>query len=624
MTSILASITSILDRFTSDPATMALTGKDRLGALLSQYPYLDLPKHQLHKKVKEARAGIDSGDNVENLLDRIEADNEAEQMCLAEAFKRFDNDPKGEKGKLSLKEMKLMCDYLAFPSTDDDVSELMKAIDADGDGTVSLPEFILYVGKIGGSMQLFEARRARTGASAPKGYVMPVEENLEHSLIEAGISRMEQASWKLVVPFSNFEAVGELAECQKNALKEIRRLAKLNHEKALPVLQRRMADPKFKFKDTDLWMTLAWIRELAPLILHVNLDNMLQWMEKDTHYRNQFETGKSGGLLNLEVRKKWEKDLFGGCYDHAEGKDRVKYGVQNVMNDQRGVVACAQYGRSYVILKDVRLRCTFSPEDSANLKADKLAVLDYYAHVLNEYSDAELRETVKVAGMADAAILGDSSKVSSMKYKELQIHGQVEWARHVERLVAHTSHRSNPAQADRIQAVAKKYGWKFSWMDEERDRMKKEDMHRFGEAAFKDKLLSVEGGGKDADARKDTDAGKDADAGRDADVIPEGYCKKGCGLKVAPGVTGSGRPYSTCCKGCAMGFGHDLQCGRAALTGGSGYPAGTCNRGCGRSRAPGIFARTGKPYDTCCRGCSTGSGTHDPDCDKRASAEGVR
>merc|ERR1719219_3319819 len=95
------------------------------------------------------------------------------------------------------------------------------------------------------------------------------------------------------------------------------------------------------------------------------------------------------------------------------------------MNDHRGVVKCAQYGSSYVVLKDVRLRCTFSPEDSANLKADRLAVLDYYAHVLNEYSKEELKETIKVANSADAAVLGDSEKVGKMKYKEAQIHGEI-------------------------------------------------------------------------------------------------------------------------------------------------------------------------------------------------------
>merc|ERR1719487_1564972 len=152
-------------------------------------------------------------------------------------------------------------------------------------------------------------------------------------------------------------------------------------------------------------MTLAWIRELAPILLHINLDKIMEFLESDTHYRNQFETATSGGLLKPKVREKWEKDLFQGKYDNATGFQRPKYGVQNVMNDYRGVIKCKQYGDSYMILKDARLRCTFSPEDSANLKSDRLAVLDFYAHVLNEYSKEELQETIKVANSKDSALL---------------------------------------------------------------------------------------------------------------------------------------------------------------------------------------------------------------------------
>ena len=41
------------------------------------------------------------------------------------------------------------------------------------------------------------------------------------------------------------------------------------------------------------------------------------------------------------MREKWERDLFGGEYDEAEGRERCKYGVLNVMNDFRGVVTPA-------------------------------------------------------------------------------------------------------------------------------------------------------------------------------------------------------------------------------------------------------------------------------------------
>merc|ERR1719326_1066858 len=259
------------------------------------------------------------------------------------------------------------------------------------------------------------------------------------SLLEAGIADDAQACWRLVVPPTEFVEAGKLVDCQKKAIKHIRTLAKSNHEAALPRVQGRIK--KLGFSDNDLWMTLAWIRELAPIIVHTNLDKIMQHMETDTHYRNQFETASSGGLLKPAVREKWERDLFGGEYDKASGFDRCKYGVLNVMNDYRGVVKCAQYGDSYLVLKDTRLRCTFSPEDSANLKSERLAVLDFYAHVLNEYSDDELRETLKVANSAEAAVLGDSDRVGNMKYKEAQIHGEVSFSKHVDRLVVNERHK---------------------------------------------------------------------------------------------------------------------------------------------------------------------------------------
>merc|ERR1719223_2457987 len=145
------------------------------------------------------------------------------------------------------------------------------------------------------------------------------------------------------------------------------------------------------------------------------------------------------------------------------------------MNDSRGVVRCNNYGDSYLVLKDVRLRCTCSPEDSAAMNADSLAVLDYYAHVLNEYSDDELIETLRVASSTRAALLGDSQKVGLMKYKEAQVHGPILFDQHVERLVADNRHKSN---GRRLQAICRKHGWAFSWKDDERVRMEKEDMHR--------------------------------------------------------------------------------------------------------------------------------------------------
>jgi len=376
-------------------------------------------------------------------------------------------------------------------------------------------------------------------------------------------------------------------------VRHIRALAKRNHDDALPKLQRRVASLGSGIQETDLWMTLAWIREMAPIIVHVDLNKMITFMENDTHYRNQFETATSGGLLKPAVREKWERDLFGGYYDTAEGKERCKYGVLNAMNDHRGVVKCAQYGDSYLVLRDVRLRCTFSPEDSANLKAERLAVLDYYGHVLAEYSDQELKETIQVAKSSDAALLGDSSKVGSMKYKETQVHGDIAFIKHVERLVANHKHRGKP-EDKRIQAVAKKFGWKFSWMDEERKRMEREERAKLGAKAWEERLHAL--------MEKGTP---------DMEGVPPGFCKKGCGRPVAPGKTSRGNPFRTCCRGCVLGFGHDLICGNVDE---KNLGPGLCKYGCGRPINPGKHA-SGRPYDTCCPMCA--SGQHDASCGKQ-------
>lgn len=91
----------------------------------------------------------------------------------------------------------------------------------------------------------------------------------------------------------------------------------------------------------------------------------------------------------------------------------------------------------------------------------------------------------------------------------------------------------------------------------------------------------------------------------DLAAVPEGFCTHGCGRAVRDGLTKNGHKYTTCCKGCAMGFGHDFTCCAAV------FGEGKCKNGCGRAVNPGL-TRTGNPYDTCCRGCK--SGTHDFTC----------
>jgi len=164
--------------------------------------------------------------------------------------------------------------------------------------------------------------------------------------------------------------------------------------------------------------------------------------------------------------------LFGGSYDEAEPFQRPKYGVLDVMNDHRGVVCARDYGDSYMMLQNARLRCTFSPVDSGGLFGDRLAVLDQYAHVLMEFSDDELREVARVANAKEGSQdrIGDSSKLEGFNYKEAQIHGEVDLKKHVKRLVVHPRHLVDGVDEMQIRKACDKHGWEFQWMQEERKR----------------------------------------------------------------------------------------------------------------------------------------------------------
>eukprot|EP00439_Symbiodinium_sp_Y106_P000016 s3877_g1.t1 len=111
-------------------------------------------------------------------------------------------------------------------------------------------------------------------------------------------------------------------------------------------------------------------------------------------------------LTRIPRRTGWEQALFGDSYNDAKPFDRCKYGALNVTNDFRGVTSASQYGDSYLVLKDSRLRATFCATDSGGIAGSRLGICDRYGHVLKEYSDDELNEITRVAVAALPSIDG--------------------------------------------------------------------------------------------------------------------------------------------------------------------------------------------------------------------------
>jgi len=441
----------------------------QLRELLKAKPFLEQDNHFLRSYVdrcKKALASEDAEDAFEakDLLAKLALELAHEEHRVAAAFKRFDNQ---QDHVLKHDEVDFMMDYLGFPNETDDVKKFVDILDKNDDDVISFDEFLHGVGRLGGCVKLFEVRRQQIeGRIAFKS-----SENdrsvLSAQLLECGIDQEDQEKWENITSGSEFDTAAALAPCQKEALRHIRAIAQMNHDNALPKLLNRVKT--LNFDDEHLYMCLAWIRELSPIIIHINLDKVAPVLQNDTHYRNQFETNTSSGLLKPSIRTKWENKLFGPAYDDAEPFNRPKYGVQNVWNDHRGVMGCKQYGDSYLVLKDIRLRCTVSPQDSGNLDSKRLAVLDYYAHVLLEYSDKELAEILRISE-GGAEKIGDSEAVIQNwgKYKEAQIHGPIDLALHVDRLVVSERHKD---ESKMIEEITQKHGWKVSWWQDMKEEL---------------------------------------------------------------------------------------------------------------------------------------------------------
>eukprot|EP00421_Protoceratium_reticulatum_P043751 CAMPEP_0168449428 /NCGR_PEP_ID=MMETSP0228-20121227/47599_1 /TAXON_ID=133427 /ORGANISM="Protoceratium reticulatum, Strain CCCM 535 (=CCMP 1889)" /LENGTH=1617 /DNA_ID=CAMNT_0008463981 /DNA_START=3 /DNA_END=4856 /DNA_ORIENTATION=- len=216
---------------------------------------------------------------------------------------------------------------------------------------------------------------------------------------EVGILDEQQSFWAVLLPDSEMHAMRHLTVHQKAALKLCRESAATNNDEALEMCRERFK--QLDVGEPELQAVLGWVQDLAPVIIHLDIDESGRFMETDEFYRSHFETktGKGTGEAQEtnQVRHESESNLFGGHYDEAKPFERVKYGALDVMNDFRGVESARSCGDSYLVLKDVRLRCTFTAGDSAGKGVSDMAVLDKYAHVLAKYSDQEIRGLVGVA-----------------------------------------------------------------------------------------------------------------------------------------------------------------------------------------------------------------------------------
>eukprot|EP00039_Didymoeca_costata_P009048 m.119890 g.119890 ORF g.119890 m.119890 type:complete len:1150 (+) comp14337_c0_seq3:394-3843(+) len=263
-----------------------------------------------------------------------------------------------------------------------------------------------------------------------------------------------------------------LTRSQENALSHVRELAK--HASA--AAKDELFEELLKYCPDIKWEHMVTMLEHIAFKAQLNINAklckkidgklLIQLLceDKDPRLKNLFEARHGNGNSNLDVRKQWERNIFGKAYDIGEDKERPKYGNMNLLGCLHGEKYSKYYGDSYFVLKHhMRARVTISSGDSAwceprsasppysNYNREKVQVgtLENCAHVLldvlrrrkyYEVKETQVEETQEmfigrttalVKILFDMAVTKDVSVLSRMdfdlmpNYLELHIHGEI-------------------------------------------------------------------------------------------------------------------------------------------------------------------------------------------------------
>lgn len=94
-----------------------------------------------------------------------------------------------------------------------------------------------------------------------------------------------------------------MSKLQNEAILHMHKRSRDSHNNIMKTLQSRVN--KLGYKNSDLENLHFYIENYAPIIIHIHITRHMEFFIKDTHYRSQFETGKSSGSLSRSSRIQW-------------------------------------------------------------------------------------------------------------------------------------------------------------------------------------------------------------------------------------------------------------------------------------------------------------------------------
>jgi hypothetical protein len=231
------------------------------------------------------------------------------------------------------------------------------------------------------------------------------------------------------------DPLSRLNDAQKEALRRVGQAAEKLSNAAYPRLV--MIAAGMGYSEADVRRVLEFVRSEAephiyftPQQVFPGAGDVISGFLASGRYQNQFETGiSSGSLLPIDGRDVWEKDLFRGAY-HTHPlipSERPKYGVLNTEGVY--VRAAARFGWFYLVLKpELRPRITLTARDSGWGQPDRVGTLEHSAHVLANMLPISLK------AIFQHVLTGQHHETPD--YREIQVHGPVEFAKDIARVVA--------------------------------------------------------------------------------------------------------------------------------------------------------------------------------------------
>lgn len=166
--------------------------------------------------------------------------------------------------------------------------------------------------------------------------------------------------------------------------------------------------------------------EFSMRVDHRDLEKIL----KDGKFKNQFETGKSGGTFDFAIRKRATKQLFGKSVIE-DNADYEKYGylghkdfVEEIHNSD-----VSQYGNCIIRFdkKLLKNKTTYTVNDSLGMAHDKLTVAgDTKSPRANGISEKRLKFISNLLKSDEKPIgLTEFWDKTNIRYIELQYHGEI-------------------------------------------------------------------------------------------------------------------------------------------------------------------------------------------------------